>query len=668
MNNKAILTTAGIFAIILWGFSIYGNTFLSPFLFDDGYFIVNNAQIQNLSNLRPLFQDESNRRRFFTFLTFALNYHFGKENVFGYHFINISIHILNSLLVWLFVFQLLSLPCLKDNPLSQHKGAASFLAALIFLTHPIQTQAITYISQRFTSLASFFYLSTVNIYIKIRLELIGSITRRRRILKYSAAFMVCTILGVFSKEIMLTLPFVLILIEWFFFKDSGGFNSLIKILPEGMRSKMSVLLEERGAQIRVYFTLLFLGFISIFFIMISPSFQTLWKDVFFRGFSPLKYLFTQNRVIVTYIRLLFLPINQNADYDYPWARNYCEFSILLSLLLIIGLIFLAFKLKDKQPLISFGVLWFFITLSAESTFFPLPDLIMEHRVYLPAVGFCLILVMMVYGLLYNFKKFIFVMTCLIMIFSFLTFTRNESWKDEMTFWEDVVKKSTGKARVHMNLANAYIKHGSPQLALEHYNKAIELEPSLYKAHYNKCALLTNLGKFREALPSCDRALIIKPFFPEAYYTRAVIYKELNQIDKALDDYRWAFIHDPKLVDAYLSRGSLYLKQRRYDQAIENLNQVLELRPNDAQAYQMRCVAYRLIREYDLAFQDCNRAISINSNLAIAYFNRSLIYQSKYNFQEAFIDAIRARSLGYQVPQNYIDFLNNLVKDKVRNGD
>ena len=183
------------FVLAMLGFAIYSNTFSSPFVFDD-FAAIGNRAIRHFD--LPVLWHAFNTR-FVVGLSLAFNYALGKENVTGYHLFNTLIHILNSYL--LYRLMRLIFRTSKNPPLADSK-LLSFLTALLFLVHPVQTQAVTYIWQRATSLASFFYLGSLVFYIRARLK--------NSLWDY-AICLLFAVLGMFTKEIVFTLPFAIAL-------------------------------------------------------------------------------------------------------------------------------------------------------------------------------------------------------------------------------------------------------------------------------------------------------------------------------------------------------------------------------------------------------------------------------------------------------------------------
>ena len=170
--------------------------------------------------------------------------------------------------------------------------------------------------------------------------------------------------------------------------------------------------------------------------------------------------------MVTYIRLVFLPLNQNLDYDYPIFKSIFALPVLSSCLFLIIVLFSAQRLFSKYRLVSFSIFWFFLTLLPESSVIPLADVIVEHRLYLPLAGYSMFLVSGVYYLLgkNSLKMMVIVLTMIIGCNSVLTYQRNKVWRDDLTLWNDVVK-------------NLLIKQGRIRTAvLSTTTKAISFRP------------------------------------------------------------------------------------------------------------------------------------------------------------------------------------------------
>ncbi len=208
-----------IFAVITLcclGILIYSNTLHSPFHFDDEYSIVRNFSIRNLSNLGAIWHFWPTR--FITYLTIALNYHFNHLNVFGYHLFNLVIHLGSAILAWWFALLLFSTPAMKGKKIAGYANLIAFFVGLVFVAHPIQTQAVTYIIQRSCSLATLFYLASLNLYVKSRL--LQQEGKSLRVwMPYYGSSLITMVMAMFTKEMTITLPLMVLLYEACFLKQ-----------------------------------------------------------------------------------------------------------------------------------------------------------------------------------------------------------------------------------------------------------------------------------------------------------------------------------------------------------------------------------------------------------------------------------------------------------------
>jgi protein O-mannosyl-transferase len=207
--------------IIILGIIIYANSSNVPFQYDDEIRILENTKIQKLSDINTIWNQ--NKRRFFGYLTIAVNYHIGQEKVFGYHIFNLFIHLVASLTVYILVNLLFQTPRLLQKLSEKEKQYISTGTALIFLCHPLQTQSVTYVIQRFTSISALCLFAVFFFYVKFRLE--TSVNRRPRtlaVIKYYIPAILITIIGVQIKETFIVLPGALLLGEIYFFNNRKG--------------------------------------------------------------------------------------------------------------------------------------------------------------------------------------------------------------------------------------------------------------------------------------------------------------------------------------------------------------------------------------------------------------------------------------------------------------
>lgn len=631
--------------IIFLGLLVYSNTLHVPFVFDDIPNITGNLLIQNPS----LFADPlrycsqvppgteaavacgTYKSRFVGYLTFAVNHRLHGLDVVGYHLTNIGIHIINGLLVYFLVLLTFRTPRLHGQGDTFGPSVALF-TALLFVCHPIQTQAVTYIVQRFASLATLFYLLSLVMYIKSRLtqeqgkveaKVKGDAKKYFAFAWYLLSFL-SAVCAMKTKEMAFTLPLVISLYEFMFF-EGKVLRRILFLMP----------------------LLLTMLIIPLSLVGIDRPLGEVIGDVseatrVQTEMSRWDYLFTQFRVIVTYIRLIFVPVGQNLDYDYPVYYSFFDpgvFFSFLFLLSIFGLgVYCLYRSRITHHALritAFGIFWFFITLSVESSIIPIQDVIFEHRLYLPSVGAFLAITAAVFLAGEKLKtrgqaawKAIPVALSLILVvLAGAAYARNRVWQDDVTLWSDVVAKSPNNARAYNNLGIGYQKRNEMGKAMEMYKKATTLIPpfidSYYnlgfvhfffsrydKGYYNLGIYYFKKGHYEEALRNYTKAIGANQNFGEVYNSRGIVYAAMGRYDDALSDYTRAMAIDPASAGPHNNRGVLYAGEGLYREALEDLDKAIGLDPNYADAYYNRGVVLARSARLDRASSDFRKACEL----------------------------------------------------------
>jgi tetratricopeptide (TPR) repeat protein len=651
-----------IVLIAALGFFAYSNTFSIPFLFDGKLQIVDNSVIKDLKNFTS---DRGgydyNPRRFIGYLSFALNYHFGGLSVAGYHIVNLLIHIGNAVLVYFFVlltFRTAYVTTVRSeksvvnskrtatgdvtvgaSPVSVHHysllstdDSRSFIAlfsALLFVSHPLQTQAVTYVVQRFASLATFFYLLSLVMYIKGRLVIEkrddagGGLFSGPSLLFYLLS-LISAVCAMKTKEMAFTLPLVIALYEFIFFTSplKKRLLFLVLVLLTLIIVPMSVLHSDRPLQE----------------ILSDLSEQTRVQT----QMSRWEYLATEMRVIVTYIRLIFLPINQNLDYDYPVYHSLFTPPVFLSFLFLLSIfglgIYLLFRRMKNDGrstsvhyrLIGFGVLWFFITLSVESSIIPIVDVIFEHRLYLPLAGAFIGLTtgILIAAKTLSIERIVIPTLALVTIaLSGLTYARNTVWRDGISLWQDVVEKSPNKARPYYELGLAYVSQGQLDKATAQFQTAVRLKPDYVGAHNNLGVAYKSQGQLNRAIAEYQTALRLKPDNAEARNNLGAAYASQGQLDRAIAEYQAALRLKPDYAEAHYNLGIVYESQGQLDRAIAEYQAALRLKPDYAEAHNNLGIVYESQGQLDKTITEYQAALRLKPDYAGAHYNLGLAYAS-----------------------------------------
>jgi tetratricopeptide (TPR) repeat protein len=570
-----------VLLIAALGVLAYSNTFNVPFVFDDKEQIADNPVVKDLRYFTSPSEADNVlagnklytfRTRYIGYLTFALNYRLHGLDVAGYHIVNLIIHILNALLVyWLLglTFKTPFFSSMKNTGIGG-PGLISLLAALLFVAHPVQTQAVTYVVQRLASLVTLFYLFSLVMYIKTRLAKSG---KSQGI--FYALSLVSAVLAMKTKENAFTLPFAIVLYELMFLN-----GNLIRRAKHLMPLLLTSLI--------IPFTLLGISSGNLHDVMGSITSSKAIE------ISQGDYILTQFRVIVTYVRLLILPLSQNLDYDYPIYRSFFDPEVFLSflfLLLLFGFgIYLYYRSRSADiglRLSAFGIFWFFITLSVESSVIPIADVVFEHRAYLPGVGAFMAIVPVSSLLLEkitnkNVKKFaVLSIVLVILVFSCAAYGRNNVWGSELGLWEDTVRKSPGKARPHNNLGEIYGKGGRHSKALKELQTALKINPDYAEAYNNLGNVYDNLGRYNDAVDAFQSALMIDPNDAATYNNLGIVYDNLGKYDEAIKGYHAALSINPELAEAHNNLGAVYYRQGRFEEAASEFQSAARLKPGNA---------------------------------------------------------------------------------------
>ena len=663
-----------LLALALLILLIYSNTFTAPFAFDDRRAIVNNLIVHDISSFTniailkkvkiPHDGIDFPKPRYIGYLSFALNFYLHGLDVFGYHIVNILIHIINAMLVYRLVALTFKTPFFSLFPSNnRYCKAIAFISALLFACHPVQTQAVTYIVQRVASLATLFCLLSIVSYIQFRIEVSAPSRNSFYILSIISA-----VLAMFTKEISFTLPLIILFYEIFFFEGKIRKRTLF-LLP-------------------LILTMLLIPLTILAGTGFSVTPDGIDKAVNVNndlGISNKDYLFTQFSVILTYLRLLVCPVSQNLDYDYPIYSSLFSPEVLSSLIVLLALwalgLYLYYRSRQVNKsspylrLISFGIFWFFITLSVESSIIPISDVIFEHRVYLPSAGFLITAatsIVLIKNYLYeqNINAHRLIPPLVLVIIAALsvaTYARNEVWQSEVSLWVDTAAKSPQKARPHNNLEHAYFSanrlaeaeqecyfvlriadfaelHYNLGLvyfrqdryaeAIEAYKKAIIRDPSYSEAYGNLGVAYAMTGKYDEAIHQFEAAIKLKPDNNENHYNLALAYEAQGNIDDATRQYAAVLQSRPSLIEELNNLGVSSYKLGNIDAAIKKYRITIKLKPDMVQAHYNLALALQKQNRLEESEKELKTSIRLKPDLATAYYHLGNIYKQRRQYAKS----------------------------------
>ncbi len=579
-----------IIVLILMGLLAFWATFHSPFLYDDAHAIVENPYIQHLDNFQKNVGIENIFNRSVLLLTFAVNQEIGGLEVFGYHLINILIHILTGLVWYFLVRELLFL-----EPDQQRLKCLPLICASIHLLNPLTVETITYISSRSSGLATFFYLLTF--YIFCRLARKENMAWTGKLLFVTGIFGFL-FLGVGTKEIVVTFPFMAIIYIWL-------------ITPAVERKFLKAKIGALLLPLLLYLCYRYLEQGNIFSLNADPvSGET----------SRILYFLSQIKVAVNYYLLkLFLPFNLNFEPDIRLGGIDGQF-IFAAGVLGAGVMMIA---RHKSPVLQFAAIWFAVTLLPTSSFIPLKQIATEHRTYLPGLGFSLAL-----GWMFLNVPRIFA-TGLLLIFLSLSFlltvNRTLDYRSEVSLWKDTAEKSPNKALVHNNLATAYMSAKMFDDAEQELAVALQLYPGQSESYANLGHIHFQRENWKQAIEEFDLAIALGSDKPDTYYFAGLARNKLSAFVEAIPFLQQAVNIRPHKANYHFDLGNAYQNTKSFDEALQEFHRTLAIQPMHPQAQNNIGFIFWNLKAYEKAEAAFKKALDIQYDLPEIHHNLAALY-------------------------------------------
>lgn len=526
---------------------LYGHTLDVPFYLDDYGNLSENFLLRDLpATVTQLFS-----RRGLTKLTFALNYRLSGWSLAPLHLVNIALHAGCGFLLWLLLRQLLAGRWLP------------LLGALLFVVHPLQTQAVTYLVQRSTVLAAACFLAAILLHRRARGALAGGACRTSA--GYLGPYVGAVLLGgcaLLAKENAATLPLLLVAHD--------------RLFPGGVaRSRRQALLDYLPYCIAP----LLLGGAALPGVLAGAEATVQTSMLSLQHNSPLNYLFTQFQVLWVYLRLLLLPYVQALEHDYPVVGSLLNGLSFAALAGWLAVAWLLWRLRRRRPLLVFGAVWFFCGLLVESSLIPL-DPLFEHRLYLAFPGFALALIDALMAL-FGERRTVAVLVTLLVICLPLTWQRNALWRDPVAFYEDNRRVAPRSERAAMALMLQYKETGRAADAERLARELIVLNPRFGIGWRELAGLLVQRGAGEEALAVVAAGLRHLPGDPDLYRAGAAVYLARGETQAAVDFLRRGVEAAPRSAAMRNWLAALYFEVGRFPEAETTYRESLRLNERSA---------------------------------------------------------------------------------------
>jgi len=504
---------AGFFIplIILAAVFSYFNSLNNEFVWDDEDFILKNSTVKDWMMWPRVFTENtihgarkgSNFYRPLQSLTHGVDYAIWKEKTAGHHATNIIFHIMASVAAYLALKNIFS-------------GRLSFFAALFFAAHPVQTEAVTYISGRSDPMAAFFVILAIILF-------------ERHFVLSCLSFG----LALMSKESGLIAPFLIILYYSFPESCPGSVKAGRRILFKNIIPFVVIAVIYAALRLTVLDFSRTIG-------------ENLPQPYFYVPFYM--RLCTFLKALPVYFSILLWPFGLHMERQLSLGRGIFEPQVFLGLLIAVSLFFIAYRARRQSPALLFSVCWFFIAMLPNSNLIPINALIYEHWLYLPSLGF-FIAIAWAFEELFKRGKVVKYTAVFLAIFLTLFYIwraneRNREWRDHVSFYESTIRHAPDSGRLHNNLAMAYADRGRIDDAIKEYKRAITLGDYYPQPHFNLANIYINKGDYDSAIKELKRSVEIDNNFLYSRENLAVLYFNKGMISESKNEAEFILRQEP----------------------------------------------------------------------------------------------------------------------------
>lgn len=619
--EKSILIS--LFLIAAVTLIVYSPVFHAGFLnWDDNTYVLDNSTIRNLTpeSVGYMFSSTTlNSYNPLVILSFAIEYKFSALNPVTYHVVNLIIHTINSLLVFWLIF----LVC--------RNKLVSLFTALLFSIHPMHVEAVAWIAARKEVLYSLFYLSSVISYLYYR--------NKRRKPVFLVLSMLLFILAVLSKPVAVTLPAILILIDWYLdgklvwstLKDKAGYAFLA--LAFGVITYMTF--SKGGA--------------------VGSQFNA-FDDVLIFFYSLLFYLYK-----------LFLPVMLSPVYSYPVKDGgWLPLVYILSPAIAVCIVILIYKARRYSGALLFGTVFFLITILPVSNIIPVKNtsLVFDRFTYIPYIGLFYAFCSYLYELyskrsstIENSRTWIAgAMITLILVLSYLSHGYADVWSNAISLRTDMIEKYPDNAFAYYWRGDIYYKSRDYVKALIDFDEAIKRDTTKPDFFNGRGNVYRDRNEYDAAIADYTRCLKTDPGFSIAYNNLGILYTHKGNYKEAVVNYNKSIELSPSFTDAYTNKGNMYYEENNYDSALLSFNKAIEVNPLFANAYYSRGVVYIKKGEYGKAIDDISRSLHIDPDFESAYQQLTYTYYLSKDYNKSWEYLYKMKERKYSIDGKFVEKL------------
>lgn len=614
----------------LFTFLVYWPTLRYAFVFDDFPTIIEYIHARTFSPWNVFFRCSRWLSRILNQYTFSR----WQDNPFAYRIFDVILHIVIGVMIFAFVAKLLS-NVKKNVFLQQYAYPLAILVSGLFLLHPVQTQTATYITQmRLEGLVVFFVFAVLLSYLYA--------TRATSIAAKWVLYGLTFVLAAFAtgtKEIIITLPVLVVLVDWFFIAEGDWQDFKTRLWVHGGLTFIVVwfLSHYGAAQVK-----------NIVAAATTPVHNNRGNTI---TAQPTEFITTgvffisQFKVILHYLGIFFWPFGLCFDYGYKLARGFWEFDVIVPLItlctLIGGSVYLF--IKNQTNIVSFAFAWFFLTMLPRTSIFPGTELICDYKTYIASFGVLFLIAVgllhaaiflfnaakRLYGYNFAFVHYALAVTLFIGMLGGATKMRNDVWCTEESFWKDVIDKNPQDARAWNNYAVALNIKGDEPNAIKSFEQAITVDGLYAEPHINLATIYHMHGARDKAYAHYTRALEIGEAHPELFNNLGMFHREEGGLAQAEHCFREAVTIRPSFSRAWKNLGDLYMQTNKVAQAEDCYNHALQGDAVDDELVYIHSVANCALGRPDKALANLEQLAAKNYRDAAFYLGSAYFGMRRY---------------------------------------
>jgi tetratricopeptide (TPR) repeat protein len=547
--------------------------------YDDNYYVTDNANVQNgltINSIVWAFKETSMINYHpMTWLSHIVDYELYGTNPVGHHMTNIVLHILNSLLLFTFLTY------------ATKKTWESFFVAALFAIHPLHVESVAWIAERKDLLSAFFGFTALIAYL--------SYVKRPAAIRYLLVF-ISYLLGLMSKPMLVTLPYVMLLVDYW---PLGRFKSMNRdtlTFDDGSTNGP-------GAQCHRWKQIIIekIPFILLSTVFCFITYYTQQKAQAVLSFEKIG-LFSRiaNALVAyaTYMMKMVLPVRLAIIYPTTVTVPLWQISVSLFVLTVLTALFVG--LKRNYPYLLVGWLWFLGTLVPVIGIVKAGDISMADRyTYIPLVGLFVIITWGASDILEKCRSKKMVVSGLIIatiaVLSAVTMNQLTYWKNSKALFTHALDVTTNNCKAHNNLGVALAQQGNIDEAVAHFIKSYEICPTHDDAYFNLGYVFESKGNRDEAVIEYEKALKVNPRHAKAHYSLGELYARRGNFDAAAGHFQQAALSDPNNVKAHYNLGACYLRMNKIAEALNQFNIVLRIKPEHEGARRGKELSMQLLR-------------------------------------------------------------------------